>query len=110
MIELNNKENAVRSPATSAEVGFHLQNHRPFVYRARTLRLGSVHSFSVKKMKRSLTVVGSRRQRKKVKKTKLSEEMVRVIVESLTMVEDVIDVTTAVSGALKPEGKSVFRC
>lgn len=49
IIKPDHGENAVRSPAASADVKLSLQDHQPIVYTAEAPRLGSVHGSSVEK-------------------------------------------------------------
>lgn len=49
VIELNDKENAIRPPVASAGVTLSLTEHQSLVYRAEAARSDSVHSSYVKK-------------------------------------------------------------
>lgn len=108
MIELGDEGNALRPPAEPADVWLSLERHQPLVCRAGALRLGSAHSSPVMKRKPSSSMMTIGRRSKKVSSTSFHEEELRAAAESAKEMEDVVDVTTAASGALKPEAESAF--
>lgn len=106
--ELDDERSAVRPPETSADVESSMEDYRSLLYGVRAAQLGSVHSSSVKKRKRSSSMTATGRQSKKVARASLYEAA-KVAAENVTKVEDVIDVTLAGSRALKPEAESAFQ-
>lgn len=57
VMKLDGKENAVRSSATSAAVELVFEPHRPLDYKSGVLRVGSVHSFFVKRRSSSSSMM-----------------------------------------------------
>lgn len=98
-VELDEDENVVRRPATSAHVVILQEDHRTLVYKAEASPLGFVHTSFLKKRKPSTSMMTTGLQRKKVTRASF-DERVKVAAENVAKVEDVTDVTTAVSGAL----------
>lgn len=81
--ELENEENSLLPNAASAGVGLSLKDHWTLVYIAKTPQLGFVDSFSVMKRNPLSSKMMVRRQSKKVTKTCLNEEGVKVATQNL---------------------------
>lgn len=109
MIELDEKENAIRPPAAPADVGRSLENHQPLVYRAQALQLGSAHSFSVQKRQSSSSVTTTESRSKNVTETSCVEEEVKVAAENVGKIENIIEVTPTAYGVLQPKAEFAFQ-
>lgn len=108
VIELDGQENAVRPPATFANVGLFLEDSHPLLYSAEALRAGSVHTFSVKKKNSSISAMKIGLWSKKVARTSFGEE-VKAAAKSVAKMRKIIDVTLTASGALQLEVKPAFQ-
>lgn len=102
VIKVDDEENAVRPLATSAHVGFSLEDHQLLACRNGASRLGSVYNPPVKKRKPSSSAVTTGRQTKKVTRAN-SDEEVNAAAENIADVDEVCDVTPGASGALQAE-------
>lgn len=107
VVELDQKENAVRPLTALADVGRFLKDHQTVVYSAGNPRLVTVSSSSVSKRKPSSSVKTIGHQGKKVTRTKFVDG-VKSAAENIAKVENATDVTSAASCALQQEAKSVF--
>lgn len=90
---------------TTAHVELPPEHQQQLMYRAEALRLLSDSVSFVKKKKPSSSLMTIERQSKKVKRTSFHKET-RAAAESAAMVENIVDVTPAVSGPLRQEADS----
>lgn len=74
VIELEEKENALGRPVTTADVGLFPEDHQPLVYRAEALPLGSVPTTPVKKREPSSSMMTVGCQSKKVTRTSFDQQ------------------------------------
>lgn len=100
MIELDDEGCAVQTPATFAEGELCLKKHQPLEFRAEASRPGSIDGSFIKIQS---STAKSRIQSREVVKNSTDERTVRVGAESLAKLEDALEATPTVSGALQPE-------
>lgn len=109
VVKLADDGNAVRSPATTAEVGLSPKDLQPLVCTAEAAHLCFLHSSPVKKIDTSLSVVTIKRESKRVTVPSHDAEEAKIRVKSCAVLEDVIDTAPAGSAALQMEARPVFQ-
>lgn len=78
IVQLDEEEQAERLPMTPGGIRLFLEAHRPLVYRAEALLIGSLHSSSEKKNKPSSSAIEAGCQSKRMTRTDSDEEGMKI--------------------------------
>lgn len=107
VVELDDKEVAVRHSAASADLRLSMEDHHPLVCRAGPSRLGSVHTFSVTEGKPFSSVLRFGYYSNKATGHSFDEKL-ECTAESVAGIEDITEVTSTALGGLQPKAKTAF--